>query len=88
MAFLDLLGEVTFELGWEVHAWALMPNHFHLLVRSVEGNLSRCMQTLCGRYTRRLNVQEGGMGRRFAGAFGTSALWTLAICATWSHTFI
>lgn len=24
MAFLDLLGEVTFELGWEGHALALM----------------------------------------------------------------
>jgi REP element-mobilizing transposase RayT len=69
VAFLDLLGEVTFELGWEVHAWALMPNHFHLLVRSVEGNLSRCMQTLCGRYTRRLNVQEGWDGPTFRGRF-------------------
>ncbi len=69
LLFLDVLGSVSEELGWEVHAWALMPNHFHLLVRSVHGNLSRCMQLLASRYTLRLNAAEGWDGPSFRGRF-------------------
>lgn len=69
VAFLETLGSVTRECGWEVHAWALMPNHFHLLVRSVEGNLSDCMKMLAGRYTRWLNRAEGWDGPTFRGRF-------------------
>jgi REP element-mobilizing transposase RayT len=69
VAFLETLGSVTREYGWEVHAWALMPNHYHLLVRSVEGNLSDCMKMLAGRYTRWLNRAEGWDGPTFRGRF-------------------
>lgn len=69
MLFLDVIGTVADDLGWEVHAWALMPNHFHLLVRSAHGNLSRCMQLLSSRYTQRLNRMEGWDGPTFRGRF-------------------
>ena len=69
IVFLDLLGEVVRRFELEVHAYALMPNHFHLLVRSVRGNLSRCMQQLLGRYTQALNLKHGWAGPVFRGRF-------------------
>ena len=67
--FLDLLVHVVKRFELEVHAYALMPNHFHLLVRSVRGNLSRCMQQLLGRYTQALNLKHGWDGPVFRGRF-------------------
>ena len=67
--FLDRTGEVVDRYGLEVHAYALMPNHFHLLVRSVQGNLSRCMQKLLGPYTQELNQRHGWDGPVFRGRF-------------------
>jgi len=67
--FLDLLGHVVRRFELEAHAYVLMPNHFHLLVRSVRGNLSRCMQQLLGRYTQALNLKHGWDGPVFRGRF-------------------
>ena len=30
--FLQTLGETCAKTGWQVHAWCLMPNHFHLVL--------------------------------------------------------
>jgi REP element-mobilizing transposase RayT len=67
--FLDALGEVSKRYSLEVHAFALMPNHFHLLVRSVRGNLSLCMQKLLGPYTQTLNAKHDWDGPVFRGRF-------------------
>ncbi len=32
--FLDRLGEACAKTDWRVHAWCLMPNHFHLVVEA------------------------------------------------------
>ncbi|MBM3874819.1 MAG: hypothetical protein FJ382_14005 [Verrucomicrobia bacterium] len=34
LAFLDCLGEACEKAGWEVHAWCVMSNHFHLAMGS------------------------------------------------------
>jgi len=67
--FLDRLAEVVRRFGLEVHAYVLMPNHFHLLVRSVQGNLSVCMKELLGPYTQTLNHKYGWDGPVFRGRF-------------------
>mgnify|MGYP002641360695 CR=1 FL=1 len=67
--FLGELGRVVQRFGLEVHAYALMPNHFHLLVRSVRGNLSTCMRHLLGSYTQVLNLKHGWDGPVFRGRF-------------------
>lgn len=54
--FLSLLEETAGRHELEVHAYALMPNHYHLLVRSRHGNLSEAMRHLNGIYTRRVNL--------------------------------
>ncbi len=37
--FLASLGEACAKTAWQVHAWCLMPNHFHLFVETPRGNL-------------------------------------------------
>ena len=49
----------------EVHAYALMSNHFHLLVHCPDGELSEAMQRLCGRfgaaYNQRIAIARPGV---------------------------
>jgi len=66
---LGQVGRVVDRFGLEVHAYALMPNHYHFLVRSVNGNLSRCMQHLNGPYTQTLNQKHNWDGPVFRGRF-------------------
>ena len=40
VGFLDAVGDTVARFDIEVHAFSLMPNHNHLLVRSRLGNLS------------------------------------------------
>ena len=69
LLFLECLEEAAVRHRCEVHAYALMPNHYHLLLRSVTGALSRAMQHLNGRYTQRLNQRHGWDGPVFRGRF-------------------
>src|SRR6266568_6063314 len=50
-SFLATLGEVCVKTGWQVHAYCLMPNHFHLVVETPQANLVEGMKRL-GVYTR------------------------------------
>ncbi len=67
--FLDLLGTVDRRFGLETHAYCLMDNHYHLLVRSETGRLSDAMQHLGARFTRALNHRLGVDGAVFRGRF-------------------
>ena len=44
--FLDLLGLTCRRTGWQIHAYCLMDNHFHLVVETPRGNLSTGMQII------------------------------------------
>src|SRR5688572_1964032 len=68
-AFLDVLGELPERFGVVVHAYALMPNHFHLLLETPRGNLSRAMKHLEGVYSQRLNATYEWDGPLFRGRF-------------------
>ena len=67
--FLQCLAETSDEHGIEIHAYALMSNHYHLLIRSARGDLSRAMQQLNGTFTQRLNYRYGWDGPVFRGRF-------------------
>jgi REP element-mobilizing transposase RayT len=69
LLFLRILEDTIRRYRLEVHAYALMPNHFHLLVRSVRGNLSTCMRHLNGVFTQRLNKKNGWDGPLLRGRF-------------------
>lgn len=53
--WLDLLGKTCGRTGWEVHAYCLMSNHFHLVVETPRSNLSAGMQWFVGSYTQQFN---------------------------------
>ena len=67
--FLDVLGEVHETYGLEVHAYCLLGNHYHLLLRTPRGNLSAAMRHLSAVYTRRFNGRHGTDGALFRGRY-------------------
>ena len=67
--FLELLGHVCRRFNWVVYAYCLMGNHYHLVVETREGNLSRGMRHLNGVYTQRFNRAHGRVGHVFQGRY-------------------
>jgi REP element-mobilizing transposase RayT len=68
-AFVRGLAALPERFGVEVHGYALMPNHFHLMLRTPRGGLSLAMGHLTARFTRWLNQQHGWDGPVFRGRF-------------------
>ncbi|MBI2982084.1 MAG: transposase [Deltaproteobacteria bacterium] len=67
--FLDLLGETIKTYGIEVHAYALLPNHYHLLIHTPAAGISRAMRHLIGVYTQKVNRRWKSDGPIFRGRF-------------------
>lgn len=68
-SFLKTLGETDELWGVEVFAYCLMGNHYHVCLRTPEGNLSRVMRHLDGLYTQRFNRAHGRDGALFRGRY-------------------
>jgi len=47
-SFLATLGEVCLKTSWQVHAYCLMPDHFHLVVETPQANLVAGMKWFLG----------------------------------------
>jgi putative transposase len=67
--FLFLLGKVVGLLGWTVHAYCLMTNHYHLLVETPNPDISVGMQLLNGQYAQAFNRRHGYEGHLFERRF-------------------
>jgi len=67
--FLSRLDRVAGSGGLEVFAWALMDNHFHLLVRTGSWPLSRAMRSLLGGYATAFNRRHRRSGHLFQNRF-------------------
>lgn len=46
--WLALFARVCSRFNWRCHAWCLMDNHYHIVIETIEGNLSRGMRQLNG----------------------------------------
>jgi REP element-mobilizing transposase RayT len=68
-AFLKTLGEVTETFNWICHAYCLMTNHYHLVVETPDGNLSKGMRQLNGVYTQASNRRHQRTGHLFQGRY-------------------
>jgi putative transposase len=68
-AFLERLWRVCERVDWQVWAYCLMPNHYHLLIHTPQANLSRGMQSVNGRYSMAFNVRHERVGHVFQGRF-------------------
>jgi putative transposase len=53
----------------KVHAFVLMPNHFHLLLTTPEGNIDRVMQEFMSSTTRIINTKSGRSGHMYGGPY-------------------
>src|SRR6266566_4069764 len=53
--FRSTLEEACTKTEWQVHAYCLMRNHFHLVVETPQANLVAGMKWLLGVYTGRFN---------------------------------
>ncbi|MGA2852800.1 MAG: transposase [Verrucomicrobiota bacterium] len=67
--FLETLAESCAKTGWEVQAFCLMPNHFHLVVETPQPNLVAGMKWLLGTYTARFNRRHKLSGHLFSGRY-------------------
>jgi REP element-mobilizing transposase RayT len=67
--FLALVGEASERFGNEVHAYCLMTNHYHLLVRCPSGELSEFMHLVGSHYVRYFNSRLDRDGPMFRGRF-------------------
>jgi putative transposase len=67
--FVETLGEACAKTGWQVHAYVLMPNHFHLVVETPRPNLVAGMKWFLGTYTSRFNRRHKLFGHLFAGRY-------------------
>jgi putative transposase len=67
--FLDLLLQTNHRFRFEIHAYCLMPNHYHILVRTPLANLDRGMQRLDGLYTQYYNKKYHRDGSLFRGRY-------------------
>ncbi|MEZ9873627.1 transposase, partial [Vibrio sp. 10N.261.51.C6] len=55
--------------NWVVHSYCLMTNHYHLLVETPDGNLSKGMRQLNGVYTQKFNRKHNRVGHLYQGRF-------------------
>ena len=67
--FLETLGQACGKIGWQVHAWCLMGNHFHLVVETPRANLVAGMRWFLGTYTARFNRRHNWFGHLFSGRY-------------------
>ncbi|MCK5057372.1 MAG: transposase [Candidatus Aminicenantes bacterium] len=67
--FLDVFGVVIDRFGWNCHSYVLMDNHYHLLVETPGGNLSKGMMQLNSTYTQKFNRKHNRVGHLFQGRF-------------------
>ena len=68
-SFLEIVGGLVEREVLEVHAFCLMPNHYHLLVRTPHGELARWMRRINGDYARRFNVRHRRVGHLWQGRY-------------------
>jgi putative transposase len=68
-SFLEFLQRTCARTGWQVHAYCLMSNHFHLVVETPRPNLVEGMKWLLGSYTMRFNRRHRLTGHLFAGRY-------------------
>jgi REP element-mobilizing transposase RayT len=67
--FLDILAQITVRFRWICHAYCLMNNHYHLVIETPDGNLSKGMRQLNGVYTQAFNKRHRRVGHVFQGRF-------------------
>ena len=86
--FLELLAVLPGRFGLCVHAYALMDNHYHAVLRTPEANLSAAMQWFHGSYSAWYNAKHDRVGPLFQGRYRAISVengaWAYAL-STYVH---
>ncbi|MGH7299838.1 MAG: REP-associated tyrosine transposase [Candidatus Rokuibacteriota bacterium] len=72
--FLVVLAATVARYRVVCHAYCLMGNHYHLLLQTLEANLSAAMRQLNGVYTQRFNRRHARSGHLLQGRFGAQLI--------------
>jgi REP element-mobilizing transposase RayT len=72
--WLEALAETQRRLGWKIHGYCVMKNHYHLLVETPEANLSQGMSWLQTTFTIRYNRKYRRSGHLFQGRYKAQVL--------------
>lgn len=67
--WLALFSQVCKRFNWVCHVYCLMDNHYHIVVETVEGNLSKGMRQLNGVYTQHFNRTHNRVGHVYQGRY-------------------
>ncbi|SFJ04736.1 transposase [Nitrosomonas sp. Nm34] len=67
--WLVLFGQVCKRFNWICYAYCLMDNHYHIVVQTVEPNLSKGMRQLNGVYTQFFNRTHNRIGHVYQGRY-------------------
>ena len=82
--FLNILRRTVKKYNWLCHSYCLMGNHYHLLIETIDPNLSLGMRQLNGIYTQRFNKRHNRVGHLFQGRFKAilveKELYLLELC--------
>ena len=68
-ALLRTLGETAEKMGWRVHAWAIMANHYHAAIETPQANLVEGMKHWQGTFAVRFNRLRDERGHIFQGRY-------------------
>jgi REP element-mobilizing transposase RayT len=78
-AFLDTVKEAKERMGWRVHAYVLMRNHYHLAIETPEPNLVQGMHWLQTTWASRFNRYRQESGHLFQGRYRAILLEDAAV---------
>ena len=67
--FLKTLAEACQKTGWQVHAYCLMSNHYHVVLETPNANLAAGMAWLQSTYTIGLNHRHKLIGHVLSGRY-------------------
>lgn len=67
--WLEVVQKVCARFNFVVHAYCQMTNHFHMLIETVDGNLSDGMRHLNSAYSQYLNRRHGRVGHVLQGRY-------------------
>lgn len=69
LKFLEIFQTVIANYNWLCHGYCLMDNHYHLILETPDGNLSKGMRQLNGVYTQTSNRRHKRSGHLFQGRY-------------------
>ncbi|MFA6031036.1 MAG: transposase [Elusimicrobiota bacterium] len=73
--YLELLADACQRYSLQAHAYCLMENHLHLLLRTLKANMSEAIEWLNGRYARLFNLGHSHIGHVFQRRFWSECIW-------------